>query len=225
MVPGNYNQSLTTGKQWLIIKPIGATAESRQLQLDRFGLGRSGGKWAPSAYDTQAKNDVSTTATVSNQGTVGTGGGGPGPGTGGELCVEVGAELSIAAGGVLLADDVRQDDRLLCPDAPFSEVEFSKRSRVVDPFELVTENGFSLRMSGSHPICTTVDDLKGTPVRDLKAGEPVWTLLGQSRILRVNRTADEFDVMLIACRAPNHRFFANGICCHNRKLDENSPIV
>lgn len=234
-VPQSYNSSVTTDKQWLRLTLSQALAAGSEqgIEIDKLYVSWNFGNFALAPEDSDAKNEVDTTATSGTQGGAGTGGGGdtPDPGTGGRCVWEEALVLIVNDFGVMEEVPARQvslhnmivaiDDDGKPLKVEIDEILEGTSSMLCT---LVTENGCLLPCSPDHPVMQDIAEHE--PAVLLRKSDPILTFRpGMERaelspLYAWIHLTGEFRVRIFRLRGGSHLFVAGGIVSHNIKLQE-----
>lgn len=238
IVPPGYDQSKTTGKQWLRYGLDGPTTDARQLLCDRAGLSHGWGTWTVSSRDentgTSMLGNIPTSGQVSSsQGPPSPGGGGPpDDGSGGERCSTPETPITICDRDArreqtLPAGVVR--DRVAKGETIYFTGPTGRANRVIRALpgwsdlivNIQTANGAGRRCSPSDRWITGMGDLgTGTPARRLCEGMPVLTrrkkrLCASPIVSYIYEPGSETVIFEIA---NDHIYSAGNALTHNAKV-------
>lgn len=236
IVPPGYDQSKTTGKQWLRYGLDGATTDARQLLCDRIGLSHGWGTWTISSRDENVSvnmlgNIPTTGQTSSSQGPPSPAGGGPpDDGSGGERCATLDTMITVCDRDArhqqtLPAARVEAGMYLLGPTGRANRVIRALPGWADLIVNIKTENGAGRRCSPSDRWVTGIGDLgTGTPARRLCEGMPVLTRDPKKKTLSASPIV-RYDYEL-GCEtrifeiANDHIYIAGDALAHNAKIVE-----
>lgn len=210
-VPSTYNQSLTTGKQWLRIgldAPCTGTDAARGVLIDLVGMAYVAGSYAHHADDLKGLQQPISAPSGSTQGGAGTGGSGfepPGGGTGEEReprCIMASSILRLADSKykTCQAEDLLKhpEYKLLSVDAEgyfvTGEIERVREASANPVVRIRTASGDMLRCSESHRLITYIGDPIGTAVSKLNIGDPVVVYDPKTEELKVSRITHKFHI-------------------------------
>lgn len=245
-VPATYNQSNTSGKQWLRIgldeACTGADA-AHGLYVDLVGMAYTAGAFAHHPDDLKGLQQPIAAPYGSGQGGTGTGGGPtfpPDPGEGGLLCVMWNSMILTVDDKMRVVSRPVQDllqhpeYRLLSVDGQAlvpGEVELVQEGRVETIVRVRTVHGQQIRCSLSHRLITAFDDTVGIPVEKLKHGDPLVVfdqkkrLLSMSTVQIIRRDKKRTRVVRITMKQHSPQTYLAGdggaaskILSHNAKL-------
>lgn len=234
-VPQTYDTSVTTDKQWLRLTLSAALAGGSEqgIQIDKIYVAWVFGKWAPSPDDTQAKQDVDTSAVSGSQGP-GDPGDPPDPGRGGLHCAWDEAPISV------------YDDKGQIVEIPAWQVTLESRIVSFDdegrplPWYIeeilpgttsmlctvVSANGCISETSPDHPQMLGLEDWnrrravllrKGDRILTFRAG---WKRAALDPVLASTHLFGRFKVRMFRLR-PGHSLFAvGGFVGHNLKTEQ-----
>ncbi len=249
-VPATYNQSNTTGKQWLRIgldAPCTGTDAARGVLIDLVGMAYVSGSYAHHTDDLKGLQQPIAAPAGSTQGGAGTGGSGfepPSGGTGEERelrCIMAGSTVRLKDSTFKTC---RAEDLLTHPEYKLlsmdengklvtGEVERVRDSIVPFCYRLTTDSGETLRCSESHRLITYIGDPIGTAVSRLCKGDPVIIYdsktgeLKETKIRRLKKTNQRTRVIQIEMKktSPPTYFAGEGgggsVLSHNAKLIDN----
>ncbi len=80
-------------------------------------------------------------------------------------------------------------------------------------WELELENGYKLKCADNHIIFK--HDLTESFVSDLLIGDLIYTNIGFSKVININKTNNRVSMSDLTINHPNHRYYTNGILSHN----------
>lgn len=238
-IPSTYNFSTTT-EQWLQIefqKSDGTNSTITEIPiggilLDKVGLSLANGRWLPSTKDQQSLAVIQTTVPP-------TSGGGTGeyipPEGGGEIgCVVPNAlvmSVNSATRAVeqILASRVYVGMTLIGKDRHGlmgeSKVKRIWKGRTKKVYNVITDLGFCLPCSPTHPIIQTVEDFKGITAHELDRIQlddlieilvsPTGEFFFQDYLTAVEVIEHDTEVIGFEMEDSTMTFIANNIVSHN----------
>jgi hypothetical protein len=232
-VPQTYDTSVTTDKQWLRLTLSSALAAGSEqgIQIDKIYVAWVFGKWAPAPDDSQAKQDVDTSAVSGTQGP-GDPGDPPVPGTGGHCPWEL-APVAVYEGGEIieiLARDVTLAHQIVSFDdegrpMPWHIEEILEGTSSM-LCTVITEDGAFGETSPDHPhMQGLVDDDRRRAVLLRKDDRILTFRAGQARaslscVLATTHLFGRFKVRMFRLRRGHHLFVVGGCVGHNLKPQE-----
>lgn len=243
-IPATYNQSVTTGKQWLRLgldAPCTGADAARGLFIDLVGMSYVSGSYAHNADDLKGLQQPIAAPAGSTQGGAGTGGSGfvppdGGTGEGREPRCIMADSMVVLMNGTF--PNCRAEQLLLHPEYKLlsvdeqgnfvaGEIERVQEDHVPFAIHITTETGQILRCSESHRLITQIGDIVGIPVSRLSHGDPVIVFdpktrtLHQTAILRRHKIRQRTRVIRIQMKRDSPQtYVAGNILSHNVKIQD-----
>lgn len=190
-IPGTYDTSRTTGKQWIRIGIEGQMGEERQLLIDRVMLSQSNGGWQRSSRDLNkiASQNPSSLPTETDQGDTGIG-----------YCFPLDTPILVCDRDgtnqrVMLLGELEAGMYVPSGGRKTNRIQKVKPiTKVKRLINFTLSSGVSIRCTASERFITSRADTKGTRIDDLTFGDEILCL-NKGRVQR--STIEEYEVEIL----------------------------